>query len=656
MVKALFRSAAVFIAVFLVLSAGLFVTTAEDAFPLDADYSVNLDFGQSTVSRSEAIGELRRISDETDSIVAKVVPDPKHFYAVRDLYVFGSDNAPGLGAVGWFAPGLKGEIRSASTLGDVSLNGPYALRGSSRAIADLSTWSDRHGVVTNVTSRSNAALLQAGLLSTGAWLALVTGLVLVVSLVITWYSVRARQRALRVVSGESRAGVLWGDLRELLLAFVPPLFFTLVVSTAVVWGWRGSRAASGFLEPLLILSACVLAVVVAAGLLVGRVSFPRVDSIASRQPAEKPFRAASEILRLVAIVLTLVFLPTVGSSAENALALSSDNARWAPLAEDVSVRLAPLAESAVQQSMAGFGELATAADDRKALLFSYKLDEVPGFDASEGRDGVALVNLKYLHDMLGPLGIDSTHRHPLGDAGQEIGFHDLPSGAASTLREEFALWSRDPDAADPLPPGTRLFRYTGPVSFPVIDPVGGGLSLLTHPLVVVIDNPGEAFDDDFLTSVMSTSNILFSDSPWLDAHLATHDVGRAVSFVDRVADVALNRSQDARRQALATGASMAIIVLALLLATVVATRIRALITGRRLFVLRTNGWRWTRILRRRLIAELAILALLTALAGLLAGGGSAWILLAFPFYGIASAVFHIRQSRSVVEHIAARRM
>lgn len=659
MLKTLVRVSVVFITLFISLVAGLYVTVAQGAFPQGTQYSIGLSFTQARLSKAAAIAGLDTIANDTGAYLAKVAPDPTKFYSVKNLYVFGRDAPSHDRPANWFTPGLSGSIKPASELGVGSLDGPYVLSDSARAVSALKAWSHSNGIRAQVTERSGVQLLEVALVTTGAWLALVTGLVLLISVVITWYVTRARARTLRVLAGQRRATIFLGDLVSFVLVTVPPIACTLAAAAVIVGVARGTVNLFVFLAAAVPFVLATFVALLVCASIVGLVCLPHVDRIASRTPAERPFRLVSELVRVTAIVLTLVFLPTVGTAAATAFNSSRTEARWAPLAQDVSVRIAPRSQAGGTPDFSGFGSLAKAAENRKSLRFSYDLHNFLPPGGTAGLDGIVLTNPSYLQVMGGEMGVHPSQGKPLGRAGQQVKVSQLPPSIKEPLLASFSLWTSGTTNRLPADGSVRIFRYSSNHPFPVVDPNGNDLRFLSNPLVIVVDKPGFVFDSQFLGAVMSTSNILFSDPVWLNHYLATHSVGKKISFVDRVSDVALNKSQTAMQQAIVLTAAMVIVLLALLMSTVIATRIHALVHAKRIFTLRINGRSWGRILRTRVLIELIVTAVLTviAFASIAAVGADAagWILLAFPVYGATIVLSHARAARAVFATVARRR-
>lgn len=210
------------------------MSTVEDAFPWGAEFKVSFDFTHSKISKDQAISDLDSLSDASGLRLAKVVADPDDFFNSRSLYVFGRSAQQTPQDIDWFKPGMQGRLLPSQELGSASLNGPYVYSGSPDAVRGFLDWADSQGIERHVVAKNPVTVLSQALLETGAWLTFVTCAVLSATMVISWYVLRARARALKALSGAPGLKIAVGDLTSLLAAVGPPTVLGLLVSGAAV--------------------------------------------------------------------------------------------------------------------------------------------------------------------------------------------------------------------------------------------------------------------------------------------------------------------------------------------------------------------------------------------------------------------------------------
>ncbi|MDQ0030441.1 hypothetical protein [Arthrobacter bambusae] len=159
MLKTLVRLTSFGIAIFLSILAGIVISTADDAFPLGADFKVRLDFTHSQLTKDQAIADLDSIADASGLRLAKLVADPNDFFNSRSLYAFGQNASAETRKIDWFKPGMTGQLLPSGELGTASLNGPYVYSGSPTAVGQFIGWIDSHGIGRNVVAQQHAAFV-----------------------------------------------------------------------------------------------------------------------------------------------------------------------------------------------------------------------------------------------------------------------------------------------------------------------------------------------------------------------------------------------------------------------------------------------------------------------------------------------------------------
>jgi hypothetical protein len=200
------------------------------------------------------------------------------------------------------------------------------------------------------------------------------------------------------------------------------------------------------------------------------------------------------------------------------------------------------------------------------------------------------------------------------------------------------------------------YTYTGEKTFPGLPPVAGEMHNLRNPLVVVITDPASTFTPDFLASTISSGNVMFSDSGWVRNYLEASTLRETVLAVDRISDGGLYSSQVAGQTASVRTLSYVLVVLALVVGVSVSAWIYALSRARRLFVQRTSGWIWARVLHRRMLWEGVIACVVASVVVATSNAGEHpdawWALAAIPLYLLVSYVLHL----SAVKNIFSRRL
>ncbi len=643
MLRILVRVTAAGVTLFLAVIAALYVMAEEDGFPDGAEYTASVNFTQSPQSKTELVSALEALAADAKLRLVKVVAGPEDFLSTRSLYVFGPDAPTTPQPLSWFRPGVTGQLRAATDLGDTPLDGTFVYSGSARATAALDAWFKRSGATATIQHRDAGTIFGYALLNTGAWLPFLTCLILLTTVSVCWYALRARARALKILCGTPKRRILVDDLGSLLRICVLPVAGATLTSIVIVIASGRASSLTPFALALGALIAISLVAMVIAGLLTSALTWPSVATIASRRPPEGHFATIAEVLKIATLLLIALLLPPVVSAAQESSNFTRQQTSWASLDRYVSLRLGGPSDG--DSLPAGLTDLARDADEKGSLAFSYAQGTAdnPAL-AANGYDGLVMVNRAYLEAVAPALGFTPEEAGPLGTAGEPVTDTQLPVNISRYLASSFPLWNRagrtDAGRETVLP----AFRYTGTEPFPGISPVPGDLRLLSRPLILVTDSVTTTFTDGFLESTISSGNLIFGDSAWVQAYLRETPLGSHVRSVDRVSDAGLYAAQQQSMVAQTLTLSALLVLLALLTSIAVSAWISALTRSRRLFVQRTSGWTWPRILAGRIRWE-ATLAALVTLALILPRFGdisAVWALLALPLYLAPTLLLHRR--------------
>ncbi|MCH6470444.1 hypothetical protein [Sinomonas terrae] len=526
---------------------------------------------------------------------------------------------------------------------------------------------DAHGVGRNVIAKDQVEILGQALAETGAWLTFLTCVLLLAATVITWYVLRARARALKVLNGAPIPRIVLADLASLVMSFAPPALLGVAVSVAVIVIQGKASHLPEFLLTLGALLTTAVAGMMMSALGVGSMTWPSVDGIASREPPERQFRSGGEALKAATLVLVAVILPVLGASIAQAGNLSNQQAKWQVLKDNVALRLSGAgSEEEFARYERPLRDMVASASGAGKLTFSYAFaprdndrpERVDRKDLGEF-DGVVLVNPDYLRRISPLIGSDASDAQLLGTVGERLGYETLPQSVQESWSEQFRVMNRAGRSLEGLTEGLRYYRYTGQEDFPAQIPVPGEIAQFRNPLIIVADQPAEAFTDGNIDAFLSSGNITFTDSAWVRDYLQSSPLSVAVLSVDRIADAALYNSQLQNQSAGLKTLSFVLVLLALTMSIAVSAMVYAISRNKRLFVQRTVGWPRLKSLARRLAWE-AALAATVAVGMFFALGGAKrpevlWTLTGIPLYLAISAALHVVFAKSVFSKTLARR-
>lgn len=213
MLRILIRLTSVAFGLLVAVLSWLTVSMVQLSLPLGSQEGAVVLASQTSLGRESWIAGLDRIAAETSTDIFLMAPGQEDYLGRRDIFRFGP--AQGQASAHWLMPGLEGTVRPSQELGETSLNTSYALRGPAQGRAAVKDWMASAGIRTNWNTY-HSTLVSMSLVGLPI-LVYASTLVLLSTVVMSWYAQRARSRAVRVISAcPARASSCrtWWDLPE----------------------------------------------------------------------------------------------------------------------------------------------------------------------------------------------------------------------------------------------------------------------------------------------------------------------------------------------------------------------------------------------------------------------------------------------------------
>ncbi len=639
MLKNLTNVAALMISIFMALIAALYISMEDTSFPREATHSLSLSTADSPLTKTQIVSGLSEQAASAPFLLYKVVAAEDDFYHGKSLYAFGADAPSSPQKISWFTQGMHGELIAADKLGTASLDGQYAFNGTNAALAALQTWLNQNNIRVQAIEKTATEVLAIALFNTGAWIPTIAIVLLVISLVSSWYVLRTKSRTWKVLNGSKTGAILTEEVIELFKTILPYLIAGMALAGLVhlVRG-NGAHVLSALTLQATFL-ALTLALIAFTGVILSIFTWPAIETIAERLPPERHFRGITEALKIVCVLLVGITTPTAAHSLALSQELASHGTTWAQLAHQVSPRLRVTTEE-LEQTSTQLVDLAQRADEANELGFSYTFD--PAADPS-------LVNGRYD-------GLILTNPHTLtllSNASNEFVKTELdatPQAVQNFLEESYPLWVK-PEYAQMLTTTFALYEGNGTTRLPGLLPQHGRVKTFEHPLVVVIERPAELFSSEFVAATTTSTNLFFGET-WLLEHIPDYNLGDYVLSVDRIADAGLSEAQSQNETSTMQAISLGLQGFALLISVVVAAWVWVLYRSKRIFVQRTTGLSLAVILRHRMLWEIIPAIILALPIGF--GLGFTPALCSASGYLLVSTLIHTLAARHSFRATSAR--
>lgn len=567
---------------------------------------ITLDFAYAAIEGDAAMNALR--SWDADAGVGLVRQSADLDGDLRGkIFIRLNDDHSLPETVGWYDDEPPARVVGPEALAHTTPSGSYFVTGDAARLPSFIGQLEQQGVRVTRDDASVWNGLQSLYRMKSLFIAFVTECVLLATLVLYWLAVKARSRALRVLSGTSAARIQAHDLGRLLLLVAGVWLAVSAVATVVIGWWRGWVYAPLFAAYLGALGGLMLAVVIVVALVMSKVSIPSPDLIARRQPATVGVRRAAGAVKGVTFVLVLLTVGPAWVALSQAVGTAEQLSRWARLADQVTANFPLVSEADFQRMMPAFGAVVREAEDADAVALSYLVEDRPHDEHAWVSDALgkrwssfAVVNRRWLD-----LVLTEDDQERLVDIPRE----QVPQRFVDEFAPLLDGWTRSDEPAERL---LAEFEYLTPAGGPVplLGP-GGKLVYLDDALVILVPDAWATFNDSTLLSTASTSNLLFTGLDRTQMLVESHGLAREIK-VWRAADAGILAAQFAAYEAWLSMVSMVGLAVALVVAAGISAYLMALLQARNDFARRLAGHPWLRVLKRRVALDVALAVLLAA--------------------------------------------
>ena len=629
----------------------------EFSFPVGTSESFVLSVSHSDAPKAELVDGLNALAADAGFVLVKVTANPDD-PSQRDLVWFGSQPQGAEKALSWFDPSMQGSFVASTELGLRPLDGYYAMSDCPTCRASLTAWAQAAGATIEAAQvRSVRGLIAAYLTGSGAGLALLSVVMLMVSVVITWFAALSRSRSLRLLGGVRPWQIHADDVWALARIVVTWSAIGWLLTCCLVLVQRGAGRLGTFVAWSLPTVLTIDAILVITCFVVSWLTRPTVSALAERRPPVAAVRRLSALTRFGAVLLAAAALPYTVHFAQAADSAQIEASRWHAARGAVTVSLSSAIDTGgLDQHRTGLASFVKRADAAGISALSFTLDQailMPPEDLGP-YDHVIMSDPAFLSLMSPQGGVDAL---------VPVAASEIPAPLLATLRGQFEVWT--PDGTS-WPEGVALYTYTGSKPLPAIGLTltGGATIQASHPLVIVVDHPLTTFTaEGFTLSAMVNGNLVFTDADQVRALLHAEGLDPLVISLDNVADETLDAAQSYGVQARLGVVAVVLTALAVVLALLQAAQVWAGTNQRRIFMLHTAGRSFWSIQRRTSVREGVFILLVCSLAAVITmatyrttpGQAALSLLPIVVAYSIGSVAAHNVSARSAFRLTLSRR-
>ncbi|WP_054949363.1 hypothetical protein [Numidum massiliense] len=600
----------------LALLAAIITDLYDRDFPqaIGVESRLSLDFSESGLSVTEAFAKLEELDARWDLGLVKVAPDLDRD---GDGQIFVALNDGDLPAeFTWFGGDGVGKIVGKDRLASSYPDGFYLVTGEKTHLGKFADTLKSAGVKIGRGDASIFDSLEIVVWERGFAAAVLAALALIAALALFWLSLRARGRALRVLGGCPTVRIQVQDLAGFGGALLVSAGVVALAAAGYVGVFHGWMYVGTFLKALVSLEAAVIAVSLITALIMSASAWPSATMLATRQPAVKSLRSAAIVIKALTFLLVVAAAGPAWSAYKHSSAMAAEMAQWKQLKDQVALVFAVEGDDGgdgdgeddgMERVESQIGELVKDAESRDAAALSYTYTKEMQTPVDFGKySAVSFVNQRWL---------DLVTRGAPQPAVTSVPGHSIPEGLVRMVREEAELLSRG-ELSEEL---FAQFQFLQPIDgFQIPVAQGGGgtnLHFADDVLLVVVPSVYDTYDDFNLTSLASSSNIVFTDVTATKQLLKRHGLDvpglrdrglKGELNVVYVAEEGMLLAQFAAYVVWLQNLALVALVVAFTVAAAISALITALLQAKRDFPLRVAGRSWVRILQSRVAKELLV--------------------------------------------------
>lgn len=641
----------------LALLAAIITDLNDREFPqaIGSESRLNISFNESEFSITEAFSKLEELDTRLNLGLVKIAPD---LAGDGDSKIFTTLNDEALpDEFTWFSGDDTGKIVGKDRLANSFPDGLYLVTGNTSRLDEFEDTLKDAGVKVARRDASTLDSLVFVVKERGFTTVILASLALISSLALFWLSVRARGRALRVLGGSPTVRIQMQDLTGFGGALLVSAGTVAMVATSYVGVFHGWMYVSTFLEVLISLQVVVIALSILVALIMSASAWPSATMLATRQPAVKSIRSAVIAIQALTFVLVVASAGPAWSAYKHSSAIADEMAQWKRLADQVSIVFATdIGEMDRMQPM--IGEMVKDAEsiETVALSYTYTKEMWPSVDFGE-YSTVSLVNQRWL-DL-----VTMGEKQP---AVTPVSHHNISENLVHEIQEVMDILSRK-NHSDKLFEQLQFLQPVEESRLPVAQGGGGeSLHFGDDVLLAVVPSLYDTFNDYNLTSLISSSNIVFTSVTATQQLLERHSLD-VQALRDRgfkgelkvvyIAEEGILQAQFAAYLVWLQNLSLIALVVAFSVATAISALITATLQAKRDFPLRLAGRSLMRILQSRVAKELLVGVVLVVVVVMVQRPHDIGIVLLTAAYGLLIVpLFHLLAVRWCFNGVSKRRI
>ena len=574
------------------------------AFGTDLRFEINTS--QIFKTKDDLIKELNEIAINNQSVIVKPVASVDDYSNVKDIIVFG-DYRNGVqniiledNHIKWFDSKMTGSIIMSDKMDTRPLNGLYSVLTKGDIVQNLNQWAEQNDI--NISWVKNPSLfktvysmfVQSGIGNTIIGI----GLLLIIS-IFSWILTHVRTRSIRLCAGINKSRICLEDTFSIMQYAIRGIMIGWFIVIAYVGLIKGFNQIGLCFIPSLKVICTIMFVIWLIAFILSFLLRPKVKHLVERTIPLKEIKTISWLVKLVVLIVALFVVPSTMTSGYAYSQLSKEYALWEKYNSFVKLSISDIDTLESNTMLPNVEAFFEDMEKEGILQLSYVIDE--GIELSDdelgGYDHLIIVDKSWISSS--NIGIEKDSE---GGRLNEIKLEMMNQHLREFINLQFPLWLKDGDVNSDC---IRYYEYVGN-SFLAMSPKGETIQA-KNPLVVLVDSPTSTLKvKGFMLYAASSGNVLFTNKDKLIKCLDNYHITPFILSVDRVSDAAMDLAQQFEKDAIYRIMSCVAIILAVSMIGIMGARMWVTENYKRIFILRSNGERYTTIIQTILNQEFLV--------------------------------------------------
>lgn len=600
MTKRLINVVAILLTIFSMMTALQYLQMKQQQYPFHTDQRLSLTVVDKGEDKTNVIRDINNLVDKHSITFVKTAVDIKDYEHTKDIIWFGSkkpaDNNPMVSDknINWLGGKLSGNLIASNEMGERVLSGTYSYTSNDAFVNDVEEWAKENTIKLEIEKKDSIfKLVYAHYILTGFGNGVLTTSILLITLFILFLVEKAKARSIRLLGGISSGKIHMDDTWEITKSVIGGEILGGILTTLYLFYKQGIALTGTLFVPFLLCLVTILIATILISYCLSLIAAPKAKHLAERKIPLSKFNRLSKTVRVVAILLAFIILPSILQGLLLSSNLLSEHKLWNENNSFVQVAFSDDQALFTDEMFPETEKFFHDTYDANLLSISYVVDKAVLLDSSilGEYDHIVITDMAWIDSV--NIGVNEEKEN--GNL-MEFEYADVNSSLKDFLNAQLPLLT---NSGKVQPEGLGFYRFEGENFIALPPGVGSGEKTIhaKNPLVILVDNPVKTFNvKGFLFPAATTGNVVFKDADKLREILDKSKVNLFVSSVDNIAEESLALAQKFAQQTVAYIISAIVAFASIIFMSGLNGEIWATQNRKKIFALHTFGESFSKII------------------------------------------------------------